>query len=307
MNKKIYILLALLAVLYILVNFATPPNETVLARYKMNATEYQLMRASLAIPLFIVWFAAFYGFSKLIRYAKLIKQSPDGEGFAWIAAGLTVLGVGLPINSIISTTLSRAVAADIIEQPVSTIITTHLTVGYQLASFLLIAVGSWKLLQVLKKVDFPKPALILGGGILTVISAFYIVAVLNNPSRQVPVEPAQTATYYINDFLIITTIIVPYILSWMCGLFAFIAIRTYQRHVGGMLYKKALKKFNTGLLIIIAMSIILQFFTAAITSTFAWQLGPLVILTQFLVFAIGAGFIFVALGAKGLTKLEEVK
>jgi multisubunit Na+/H+ antiporter MnhB subunit len=96
-------------------------------------------------------------------------------------------------------------------------------------------------------------------------------------------------------------------LAWTCGIFAFIAIRAYQRHIGGVLYKKALKKLNYGLLVIITMSILLQFGTAAIAAIYAWQLGPYVALTQLLVFAIGAGFIYVALGAKDLAKLEKVK
>lgn len=307
MNKKIYILLALLMVLYLLITFGTPTNETVLARYKMDATQYHLMRASLAIPLFLVWFAAFYGFSKLLDYARSIKDSPDGESFMWIASGLTILAVGMPVNSIITTIFSRAVAADMITQPASTIITTHLSVGYQLVSFLLIAIGSWKLLKVLKKVQFPKKSLIVCGSILAVISVLYTISALNNPSRAVPVAPAQTATYYMNDALIFMTIIIPYIVSWACGLFAVVAIWTYQQDIGGVLYKKALKKLNTGLLVIILLAILLQFLTAAVLAIYAWQLGPLVTLIQLIVFAVGVGFIYVALGAKGLARLESAE
>ena len=307
MNKKIYILFALLVILYLLINFATPTNPTILARYKMDASQYLLMRASFAVPIFLVWFAALYGFSRLLSYAKSIRKSPDGEGFMWIASGLGVLALGLPINSIIGTTLSRAVSADILSQPASTIISSHLSVGYQLVSFALIAYGAWKLMKILKKSEFPKFALIVSGIGLAVISVLYVIAALNNPSREVPVAPAQTATYYMNDLLIFTTIIVPYIATWACGLFAFIALRVYQRHIGGILYRKALKKLNTGILIIITLLIVLQFLTAAVTAIYAWQLGPLVAILQVLVFAIGIGFVYVALGAKGLAKLEEVK
>lgn len=306
MNKKVTILLILLIALYLIVNFATPTNPAVLARYKMDAMQYQLMRASFAVPLIFVWTAAFYGFSKIINYARMIKKSPDGEGFMWIAVGLTTLGVGMLANSIMTTMLSRAVVLDILSQPASTIITTHLSVAYQLASFLFIALGSWKLLTILKKSEFPRLSLIIGSGILSFISVFYIIAALSNPSREVPVPPAQTAAYYMNDFLIVLTIILPYIFSWACGIFAVIAIRTYQKHVGGILYKKALKKFNTGLLIIIIMAIIVQFTTAAVTTTYGWALGPYVLIAQLFVFAIGVGFALVALGAKGLAKLEEV-
>lgn len=307
MNRKLLILFALLVSLYLTINFATPTNPVVLERYKMDAFEYQVMRAALVVPLIAVWFAALYGFSKLHAYAKAIQGSPDGKGFLWIASGLGVLAFGLPISSILGVMLSRSVAAGMIEQPVSTIISTHVSVGYQLVAFVLIAYGSRTLLRVLRKVKIPRKSIAIGAALLAVISVFYTISALNNPSRYTPVPPAETATYYMNDFLIFTTIIVPYIIAWTSGFFAFIAMRVYQQNVEGVLYQKALAKLNYGLIAIIGISILLQFLTAAVATLFAWQLGSLVVLLQLLVFAIGAGFVLVTIGAKGLTRLEEIK
>lgn len=307
MSKKLVILFALLVTLYVLVTFATPTNPAVLERYRMDAFEYQVMRAAIAVPLMVVWFVALYGFSKLLTYARSIHKSSDGEGFMWVAAGLGVQALGLPINSVIGTLLSRSVGAGLLEQATQTIITTHLTVGYQLVAFMLLAYGSLKLLKVLRKPKFPKKNIITGAVILAGISVAYTVSALNNPSREVAVPPATTATYYMNDFLIFTTIIVPYILTWAFGVFAFIAMRTYQQDVEGSLYRKALSKLNYGILLVIGSSILLQFLTAAVTTFFAWELGSLVVLVQLLVFSIGAGFVLVAIGAKGLTKLEETE
>lgn len=307
MSKKLLILFGILVTLYVLVTFATPTNPVVLERYRMDAFEYQVMRAAIATPLITVWFIALYGFSSLLTYAKKIRKSPDGEGFLWIASGLGVLALGLPINSVIGTLLSRSVGSGLIEQATQTIITTHLTVGYQFVSFALLAYGSLKLLKVLRYVKLSKKTVIIGAAILAVISVFYTVTALNSPSREVAVAPATTATYYMNDILIFTTIIVPYILTWICGVFAFIAMRTYQRDIAGVLYRRALSKLNFGLLIIISVSILLQFLTATITTLYAWELGSLVVLLQLLVFAIGGGFALVAIGAKGLSKLEEAK
>ncbi len=293
--------------LYLFITFGTEVNPSVLARYKMDVFQYQLLRASFVIPLMLAWFAALYGFSHIVRYAKKIEKSRDGEGFAWVAGGLTVLALGLPLNSIISTAISRSVAVDLIEQSTATIITTHLSVGYQMVSFILIAIGAWKLLKIVKITKLPIKSLIVSNAVLVVISGFYIFAALNNPSREVAVAPAQTATYYMNDWLIFATIIMPYIITWAAGLFAFLAIRSYHHHVNGVIYKKSLKKLNTGMAIIILTSIALQFLTAAVTAVYAWQLGALVILLQLFVFAIGYGYLCVARGAKGLTKLEEVK
>lgn len=307
LNKKLLILFGIIVALYLAISFGTPVNPNILERYRMDAFEYQTMRAALAVPLIAVWFAALYGFSYLLDYARRIKDSPDGQGFFWVAVGLGVMAFGLPVNSVLGLMASRAVSLELISQPASTILTTHLSVGYQLASFALIAFGAWKLLHVLKKVKIPRRNIVVGATILVLISAFYTITALNNPSREVAVPPAVTATYYINDVLIFTTIIVPYLIAWICGVFAFIAMRAYQSNIEGVLYKKALSKLNFGILFIIGISVVLQFLTAAITALYAWQLGSLVVMLQFLIFAIGAGFVYVAIGAKRLTKLEDSK
>lgn len=307
LSKKLYILFWTLVGLYILVNFATDLNPQVLARYNMSATEYQLLRLTLLLPLVLVWFAAFYGFGHVLEYARKIKESKDGKGFKWIAAGLGVLAIGLPVGSVLSFVLSRSVVAGLIEQPASTIISTHFSVGYQMTSFLLLAIGTWKLTTVVKKAVISPRSLVISSLILTAISSFYIYVALNNPAREVPVNPGQTATYYMADWLIVSTIIIPYILTWAFGMFAFIALKTYNRVIGGVIYKTALKKLSIGMAVIISMSILLQFLTAAITTVFAWELGALVVLLQLLVIAIGIGFLYVAMGARSLTQLEEIK
>lgn len=307
LNKKLLILFGIIVTFYLLISFGTPVNPNILERYRMDVLEYQVMRATLAVPLIAVWFAALYGFSYVLNYAKKIKDSPDGQGFFWVAVGLGVMAFGLPLNSVLGLMASRAVSLELISQPTSTIITTHLSVGYQLASFALIAYGTWKLLHVLRKIRIPRRDIVIGVSVLAIIGIFYTTSALNNPSREIPVPPATTATYYMNDMLIFTTIILPYLLAWVCGVFAFIAMRTYQRNIDGLLYKKALLKLNFGVLFIIATSVVLQFLTAAVTALYAWQLGSLVVLLQFFVFAIGAGFVYVALGAKSLIRLEESK
>lgn len=301
------ILFALLVVLYLLVTFATPTNPDILELYRMDNLEYQSMRATIAIPLIAMWFTALYGFVSLRQYAKAIQKSPDGRGFQWVAAGLGVLALGLPINSIIGTMLSRSAGEGLLEQSTQTIIATHLTVGYQLLSFALLAYGAFKLLKVVHKIKIPYRDSVIGVLMLATISVVYLLSVLNNPSREIAVPPNNAATYYMNDFLIITTIVLPYIAAWACGVFAFVAIRTYQKNVDGVLYRKALQKLNFGILYIISVSALMQFSNAAVTTYFSWQLGSLAALVQVLVIAIGVGFVYVAVGSKDLAKLEEVK
>lgn len=307
LTKKYYGLLVILATLYLIVSFTTEPNPFVLARFHMDATQFRLLSLSIALLLVLVWYAAFYGLIHLTKYANKIKDSPDGNGFRWLAAGTTVIVVGLPLNSLVSTILSRGIPIDLISQATATIISTHLAILFPLVGFFFVVIGSYKLIKTLKKVRISSVRLMTVTGILITISAFYIYAALHNPAREVAVPPALTATYYMQDWLIITTIIIPYIFMWTCGFYATLWLRAYEQSVGGVFYKRALKKLNKGFLIVILTSILLQFLTAAVTSIFAWQIGTIALLVYILVFIIGIGYLSIALGSKDLSKLEEIR
>lgn len=307
LKKIFYGLFVILTALYVVINFATEPNPLVLERFRVDAFQFRLLSLAIVLPLIAVWFAAFYGLIHLVEYARRIKDSEDGVGFRWLTAGMITIGVGLPLNSLITTLVSRGAAMDLISQATSTIISTHTAILFPLIGFFLVAVGSRKLMKSAKKPEDSTLRFAIVAAGLAILSVLYTYTALQNPAREVAIPPALTATYYMNDLLIVTTIIIPYVLVWMFGFYAVIWLRAYERSVGGILYKKALKKLNRGLLLVILASIIIQLLTAAVTSIYAWQLGAIVLLLYLLVAVVGGGYLIIALGAKGLAKLEEVK
>lgn len=308
MAKKYYSLLLILAVVYLTAVFATDPSPATIARYHTDAASVRLILVSIALPTVAIWCAAFYGLINVAKYAKKIENTPDGDGFGLLAKGVVVLGVGLPLNSAISNVLSYTVRNDHVPQATATIITTHLTLLFPLVGFLFLLLGSRQLVKIAKKKGgVPRIRDVIAGIVLAVISMFYIIVMLSNAARTVPPAPDLKATYYMPDWLIITTIAIPYIVIWGCGFLATLRLHAYQQNVGGKIYKKALRKLNIGFILVILTSIGMQFMTAMAANLVAsWSLATIALLIYFLLLIIASGYIMIALGAKELKKIEEV-
>jgi hypothetical protein len=305
-TKKYYWLLAVFVAVYLATILIFQVDSAALARYHVSALQLRLLSLTILVPIVAIWFAAFYSIVNISKYTEKIKGSPDGEGFKKLTLGLIILGLSLPINTIISKVLSLTTLQHDTSQAFSTIITTHLSVLTYLFGFFFLFQGSRALLKSVKKARLHKNHVLAVAAVLVVIAIPYIIVILMNPSRIVAVAPATVATYYMSDWLIIMTIVIPYIVVWALGFYTTLLLHTYHQKVGGKIYRASLSKLDRGFFIVIASSILLQFLTSATTSLSGWGLGALLILVYVLLAIIAAGYILIALGAKGLAKLEEV-
>jgi hypothetical protein len=302
---KFYTLLAVFVAIYLYTVFAFAVDNAALARYHVNATQLRFLSLTIIIPIFAIWFTLFYGMINVSHYAKSIAKSKEGASFKFLALGLTVQGVSMPINSIISRFLTYGTQNGMVSVQTNTIITTHLTILCSLAAFVLIFIGAYKLLNTIK-VRIPSWHLMVTGLMLSILSVFYTFATISNPARQVATGGVPKATYAMNDWGIVLTIIIPYVMLWAFGLFAVQLLRIYYHNVGGSIYKRSLAKLNKGFLIVTLSYILLQFVTATATVISGFALTTLFALIYVLLAIIATGYVYVAVGAKGLTKLEEV-
>jgi hypothetical protein len=187
-----------------------------------------------------------------------------------------------------------------------TILRNYATLLMYLTAIWLINKGSQELLNVTKR---RKDANRFGGA-FTMLTSFlavlYTYLIFQNPNRQVPAGKALRATYYLPDWLILTTIILPYLYMWMLGFQAVLNLYIYMRSVKGVLYKQMLGNLAKGIGGIILILIILQLLVNFASLFTSFSLGPLLLVVYLLVAGIGAGYMYVAAGAKRLQKIEEV-
>jgi hypothetical protein len=112
--------------------------------------------------------------------------------------------------------------------------------------------------------------------------------------------------YHLPAWLVVLTVIVPYLYAWFMGVLGSYELIIYRRHVRGVLYKQAIGLLVGGLITVVFSSVALQY-----VGSVQPRVGHL-LLNDRLVFIIlfriigGIGFVLLALGASKLKRIEEV-
>ncbi len=305
-TQNVLISYGIFALIYIGLALLDPIEQSQLARLQITRLQANLLLITIIAPLLSIWLAAFYGYARFKDYAEHIHGTRDGDAFSYIANGLGVLALSLPVTSIVSSIFNYFGDKNPDLIPSFTIISNYFAIGFAFVAFMIIYRGAKSLSRVVsaRKAKFPR--YIRYYVFLAALSLLYIYLTFTNPIRHQPNKENQEAIYYLPDWLILFTVVIPYIIIWLIGLRAFLYIKYYQRRVKGELYKKSLKQLSFGLGGVVVISIVLQYLTA-FTSVFdALSLQPLLATIYLLLVVYAVGFILIALGAKKLKKIEEV-
>jgi hypothetical protein len=137
--------------------------------------------------------------------------------------------------------------------------------------------------------------------IVSVLALVYIFLIYTNPNRQEAINAVTPASYYLPDFFIATTLVIPVIAMWWFGFSAaFLLSEVITRSINADQFK-AQTKILYGIWAIIFTSILLQ----ALLSLGAGRLmsiglGPLLGIVYVFIVLQGVGYLFVSLGARQL-------
>jgi hypothetical protein len=142
--------------------------------------------------------------------------------------------------------------------------------------------------------------------IFIAFGACYTYLMLHDPHRTVPGGPSHLATYYLSDWLIVLTVVIPRLVVWYWGMQALVNIGLYRRKVEGALYRDALKLLAYGLGGVFLVTILLRVLQTASDALNRLDLGGILLLLYILVFMLGIGYVLVAKGARQLQKIEEL-
>lgn len=303
MQRKYYLLLLGLAAAYIALVFAAPVDQAILKKYHISTLGLYLLDIAILIPLFAIWYIAFFGFINMKLYSTLIKDDEDGQGFHLIGHGLAILGIGMVFNSIISRIVDIITYHHLDLVPAGVIISNYFTIILALASYWYIYQGSQKLIRVIPRRRATWHAylfviLFALGGLLFAYSA------ATNPERSAPATALTHGIYYLPQWLIVSTVVIPSLAAWFLGLLAVRNIAHFYHNIQGVIYRSQLKKVAQGLGIIITTSVSVQILTLFSKSTSELSLSLLLLIIFALLTVTASGFIMVAMGAKKLLQLE---
>jgi hypothetical protein len=271
--------------------------------YHLSALEYRILYSAIAIPAIVVWFAAFFGYAKLQEYAASIKGSPEADAFTQLARGCRWLAWSLPVPAITSVVLNSIANSWPGFQSAATILDNYVTVVFSLIAFSVIGFASRELVKH-AKVQFSTTS---ARGIMLVfvvggVAYCYLTFRRFDPSSL----GSANNPYALPIWLMLLTVIIPYLYAWFVGLLAAYEITAYIKQVRGILYKQALHLLVGGLLAVIIGSIALQYISSVTPSPGHLALNYRLLLITLFRVVDGVGFVLIAIGALRLRKIEEV-
>lgn len=290
----------ILVVTYVILTFLVPLSRSTRNSYNLNLTQAHIIAFIMAVPLLLLWFTAFYAYGLLQRYSASIHKAREGFAFQKLTQGVMLLAWGLVAQAFSSLILNGIADQAPSFQGAATILQNYISLAFPLIAFTAIATGTRNLLT-----DKHNYASLPGSRMLLVLfallGAVYSYLVLHLRSSD------GNAAFYLPTFLLLSTIIVPYLFAWFSGLVAAYDIHVYARYTHGLLYKRSLIMLSAGLIVLIVASILLQYLNSLfLTAAGAVSLNAVVLVDYLLLLGIGLGYGLIIRGVKGLLKIEEI-
>lgn len=287
------------AALYCLLVAVLPTNLPTIQQYHLSEGEYRIFALLTGLPTIIVWFVAFYGCAAFTDYALRVNNTQEGTAYLRIAQGLTLLSWGLPISNCLNTLLGGLSRVNPGLQAGALIISHYLYLLIALIAFTYMSDGSRSLRDIVNKL--PSKNVVR---LMMLAGIFASVAYCALTARQVRIEHLNS--YHLPLWLILLTIVIPYLYAWQMGFFAVFEISQYRRTVRGMLYKNGLGLLATGVTFATVASVGLQFLMSSSRYLRRIELNWRLLATYIIMVLFAVGFIMITVGASKLKKIEEV-
>lgn len=292
-----------LIIVYVILLFVLPVGHETVGSYRPGPIEYKLLRFSVTLPSLLVWLAAFAGYATLKQYARLLQSAPEGKHYARLANGCTWLAWSLPISSLVSLISSSIFYVWPPFHAASIIITNYTELALPLVAFTIIGAASSRLVSGADiRLRLASTRLI----ILVFLAAGILYCYLTISHFNLHNLNSTANPYHLPIWLMVITVIIPYLYTWFVGLLATYEITLFSRHTQGLLYRRALKWLVTGLVTIITSSMALQYLNGVEPRTGHLLLNYRLFITVLFRVTSGIGFILLSIGALKLKKIEEV-
>jgi hypothetical protein len=303
-SRPIYLTIALLWIAYLYMTLNSPDSSQNVFNISKQIIDF--LRLTIALPFLFIWLAAAYSYIKIKRYAVAISPSKEAAAFQLMATGIIIFMVSMVLSALISGLRTYYVNfADL--RPVLTILTNYTYVWPYLLAFILLLKSSLELSRQQISVKIPLISFFIYGIPILLLAYIWLEWIFTNQNRVIPPIESSFASYYLKDSLLVLTIVIPSLITWIIGALAIFKLRSYYHKVKGVIYKQALSSIIYGLIGVITTSIILQALLS-LGSRRLTELGLTSVLGVVYLFLItqGLAFFFMARGANNLTKIESV-
>ena len=297
-----FIIFLIITLAYVSLAFLLPADPAALQKFHLTQTQANWINLSFIVPLVAVWLSAFYGYITFHGYAESIKDSADGKILHRLSIGLMVLAFSLPTLALIGAIFNYLAIGHPDYLKTLVVLRQIAVVGFPLAAFIIISNSTEMLAQQIKR----KTSLLHKHGALALLiivaSSMFcgmIVALMDD-------NAAPKNLYSFPIWAVIALLVIPYLYLWYRGLAAVYNLIFYRRNVKGHLYKQSFGYLASGLGTVIVLAILIQIATVMTPQLQRLHFTPLLFMVYGLIALYALGYGLIAVGAKKLTRIEEV-
>jgi hypothetical protein len=295
-NYKAYVLLA---VAYLIITILEPTSKATERLYHINNLQFRELSFTYILPILAIWFIAFYGLKKLHAYSSAIRRSAEGGPFKDICHGVGWLAYGMPLSAIASSVFVGITRKEPGWHSGFIILNNYIGLLIALGAYTYISRGT----RALADTNNIHPPL---KGVRVMMLLFVTTGVLYTYYSLRNIKPNTINPYHMPVWLILLTIVIPYLYAWFMGLYAAYEVSLFSKHVKGIVYRKALIFLASGIAAAIIASITLQLFTSLSPRLSHLTLDLTLVLIYVLLVIYSIGYILIAIGANKLKKIEDV-
>jgi len=297
LRSKLFYSYLLLVIIYAAAALLPAPSPVLLVHYHISALGLRILYLTIIVILAAIWFVGFYGYTKLRTYSQLIQKTKDGKQVGKLVTGLWLIVLWLPVSSVSAALLNYWAVKHQGLLATVTIINNYVSLFFPLAGFAYVSMGARGLSELVKQRPTQRATNLLAVLLVYVgLIDYYLVAS----------TPGRAAVYHMSIWLIMTTLVAPYICMWFIGLLATYEIFNYRLKAPGILYRDSWRLLALGLGWLITVSIVFQYLTTVVSRLDNLSIYWIVGIIYSLLLVLSIGFVLIAAGSRKLQKMEQV-
>ncbi|HVX24199.1 MAG TPA: hypothetical protein VG992_02550 [Candidatus Saccharimonadales bacterium] len=301
--RRAIISYACLAVSYIILIFALPPNHIDMHMYNLSSDSYHILLFAITVPSILIWFVGFYSYAQLQCYVRSLAGSPEEQDFKRLANGVRWLVWSLPVSALVNIILNSIANTHIGFYSAAIIISNYVALILPLIGFSLISSAAHGLLSraqtrlTLSSARF----IILVFVVLGVLYCYFTFRHFNLSSFGSLDNP-----YHLPVWLMVLTVAIPYLYAWFVGLLASYELMHFSNQVTGVLYRQALRLLAGGTIAVVISSIGSQYSSSVSPHVGYFVLNHRLLFSYLFRVIAGAGYVLIAFGVSRLHRIEAI-
>lgn len=280
------------------------PSGAGVRHYHISSFQLTVIQTTIIVPVLVIWLIATYGAARLRRYADIIAGSADGGAIRMIALGTFMLLLYLITSGLVGALPAYFVDSRWLHVMVA--LKNYLPMVVAFIAFAYAYIGSLRLMRLVKLPVWDSKRL---WGLLipyTIFAGLFTWAFYANTSLHAP-GPNGIPPFALSSTILLFSYVIPYLVMWFIGCISVVNIWRYAKTVRGSIYRSTLVDLTKGLSFVLLFTIIVELLIVSGPFLAKLNLTPLLLLIYVILILDAIGYLFIARGARKMTKIEVVQ